>query len=328
MKSRFIFFTLFLSLCVVQVNAQYSGLWKKYRYELQGGTGTTNFMGDLGGGNKEPAHFMGVRDLDFVATRPLINGALRYKLYEILALKLSLSYGLLSGNDALTKDPGRQDRNLHFRTYVFEPSLQLEFYILKDRGKKYLSVESKLINNLSIYLFAGAGAVFFNPKASYFGKWIELQPLGTEGQGLPKYPSSALMEFNPKTFPDTVTLMPPLYKKVAISVPMGIGFKYNFSRRQAISIEIGNHYTSTDYLDDVSGGYYHYNWIEHYRGLTAAQMADRHLHLDPVGDQMQWIPFPVPADYRGDDDYNDAFIFININFIYKLKTTGKGLPKF
>lgn len=327
-KTGLIAFLLVL-LTITQLNAQYSGLWKKYRYELQGGLGTTNFMGDLGGGNQQPTHFMGVRDLDFAATRPLIHGALRYKIFEILAAKLSLSYGLLSGDDAQTKDPGRQDRNLHFRSYVFEPSLQFEFYILKDRGKKYLSAQTKLINNLSIYMFGGAGAVFFNPKAKYFGKWVELQPLGTEGQGLPVYPSAELKDFTPGTFPDTVSLHPAPYDKYAITIPIGIGFKYNFSRRQAISLEISNNYTSTDYIDDVSVDYYYNDWLRHYRGDIAAYMADQHLQMDMSDGVEKWKPYPpTKYDIRGESDYNDAFIFITINFIYKLRTTGRGLPKF
>ena len=32
--------------------------------------------------------------------------------------------------------------------------------------------------------FVGVGGFYFNPKAKYEGKWVSLQPLGTEGQGL------------------------------------------------------------------------------------------------------------------------------------------------
>ena len=38
------------------------------------------------------------------------------------------------------------------------------------------------------FVYAGAGMCWFNPQALYEGQWVELQPLGTEGQGLPQYP--------------------------------------------------------------------------------------------------------------------------------------------
>ena len=46
--------------------------WKKQRHELVGAFGATNFLGDLGGANREGTHF--VRDLDFILTRPFVSG--------------------------------------------------------------------------------------------------------------------------------------------------------------------------------------------------------------------------------------------------------------
>jgi hypothetical protein len=40
------------------VDAQYSTRWKRYRYEMVYGIGATNFLGELGGANREGTDFL------------------------------------------------------------------------------------------------------------------------------------------------------------------------------------------------------------------------------------------------------------------------------
>ena len=56
-----------------------------------------------------------------------------------------------------------------------------EFHILK-----YIPGSMKY--RWTPYVTGGAAVFTFNPKAEYNGEWVALQPLGTEGQGLPQYP--------------------------------------------------------------------------------------------------------------------------------------------
>ena len=70
--------------------------WKKQRHELVGAFGATNFLGDLGGANREGTHF--VRDLDFILTRPVVSGGYRYRIAENMAVKSNLHWAILSGN--------------------------------------------------------------------------------------------------------------------------------------------------------------------------------------------------------------------------------------
>ncbi len=309
-----IVFLLFGFLFPLESNAQ---MWKRYRYEVYGGLGTTNFMGELGGGKREPSRFMGLRDIDLVATRPLVSVGARYKITELFATNLNFAFGVISGDDKLSGELGREGRNMHFKSNVYQVTNHFEFFVLKDRGKRFISQETKFINNVSIYLTGGVGVCFFNPKAMKAGEWHELQPLGTEGQGLP---SDYLDIESPKN--------PDFYKLYAVTVPIGIGVRYNLSRRQMISLELTNHYTSTDYIDDVSGSYYDHNTIWQERGEVAAYFADRHEYLDDDGTTAEWKAIPHGAPYRGNSDFNDAYIFLTISYVYKLKTTGKGLPKF
>lgn len=310
MQKRIIFITLII---VIFSNLSTAQMWKRHRYEAVGGIGTANFLGDLGGGDTEPARFFGLRDLDYQATRPAFHVAMRYKIFEILALKAGFSYGFIKGDDRFAAEPGRNKRNLSFRSHLLEFGTTFEFYILKDRGKRFISQEPKVMHNLSIYMFGGGGVFLFNPKAKYNGVWYALQPLGTEGQGIP---DSGLDR----------------YKRYAFSFPVGIGVKYNVTRRLGIGLEIGNRYTTTDYIDDVSGSYYDNQRIYEYNaelygeemGVVAQKLADRHL----VDDDETWKPYPSGASHRGGEYYNDAYVFLFINVYYKLTTTRRGLPKF
>ncbi len=293
-------------------------LWKRYRYEVFAGMGTTNFLGELGGGKREPARFMGVRDIDFFSTRPLFHAGLRYKIYELLAVKLDFNFGIISGDDKLSQNDSRRNRNLHFKSNIFEVGTQLEFYVFKDKGRRYISQKRTFLNNLSISFFSGFGFFTFNPKAKYKGHWYELRPLSTEGQGLPSDPSDPNSPLNPAP-----------YEKYSFCIPIGIAFQYRISRRRAISLEIANRYTFTDYIDDVSTSYYDNETLRAAKGEVAAALADPHIRMEVEPDKEPfWRAYPHGSDYRGDEKHNDAYIFISINYIHKLRNTGRGLPKF
>jgi len=311
MKSYYFIIAIIISLLTVTDAS--SQMWKRHRYELTGGIGTANFMGDLGGGDKEPARFLGIRDLDLASTRPSVQLGLRYKLYEFVAIRANLGYNLLHGDDAFSANEGRKTRNLSFRSHTFEFSMQFEFYILKDRGQRFISQETKFLHNLSVYLLGGAGIFYYNPKAQYYGQWYELQPLGTEGQDIPE---SGLER----------------YKRYAFCFPMGIGFKYNLKRRYGISLEISNRYTTTDYIDDVSIAYYDNQAIYQHNtelygeefGKAAAALADRHIPKEGQA----FEPYPSGHPIRGQEEYKDTYVLFTIGVYYQLTTTRRGLPKF
>ncbi|MEO8734182.1 MAG: hypothetical protein ABI373_07615, partial [Flavobacteriales bacterium] len=66
-----------------------------------------------------------------------------------------------------------------------------EFHpFIENTGHSYdlRGVQSNSRAHLGFYLFAGVGAFHFNPQAQYKGNWVDLRPLGTEGQGLPGGP--------------------------------------------------------------------------------------------------------------------------------------------
>ena len=139
------------------------------------GIGACNFLGELGGANQIGTHF--VKDFEFSMTRPSAALGYRYKFNRFFALKGGLYYCMESGNDNTTKEPFRQNRNLSFRSNIFELSGQGEFYFTKEQqGHLYRikNAKGKKSYDIQAYIFGGAGVFHFNPQAKYQGRWVYL----------------------------------------------------------------------------------------------------------------------------------------------------------
>src|ERR1019366_742244 len=193
------------------------------------GFGASNFLGDLGGANQIGTHF--VKDFEFSMTRPSAQIGYRYRFQKRWAVKVGVYWQLVSGADRLTTEPFRQNRNLSFRSNIFELSGQAEYYFTKQQvGRHYKIKHAKGMKNFNLqgYIFLGFGGFFFNPKAQYDGKWIALQPLGTEGEGLPGGGKK--------------------YSRVSVCIPYGLGFKKALSDEWTIGLEVGMRQTFTDYI--------------------------------------------------------------------------------
>ena len=230
-KTLFVIFILFIPMLA---DAQ---RWKQYRRQVIGGVGVTNFLGDLGGANDIGRD--GLVDLEFVSTRPSLLVGYRYQLNRFIFLRANLTWGILHGHDKNTLETFRHERNLHFRTGYGELNAMAEFYFLQNsRNNLYRlrGVRGRSGLKVDLYVFAGVGFMMFNPKTKYQGQWVALQPIGTEGQGLPNVPEK--------------------YKRHTFTIPYGIGVGKSIDRYWAVNVEFTMRMTFTDYIDDVSGNYY------------------------------------------------------------------------
>lgn len=290
------------------INAQRN---KKYRWEAGIDVGAANFLGDLGGANQIGTHF--VRDLEISLTRPSVGMHMRYRKSRYLGYRALFNYGKVWGNDALTQERYRNNRNLNFKSNIFEFSTVLEFYWTKERpGHLYNYKKLKGWKNLDVqgYGFIGIGGFYYNPKAFISGTWYNLRPLRTEGQGL-----------KPGT---------KMYSRVSIDFPMGLGFKYALNRQWSIGIEYGLRLTTTDYIDDASTVYYDPALIaaaqaDPNMGAIAAYFADPSLHNIPVVDN---ISVTGVGQQRGDSRHKDAYMFMNVTVNYKIGKFKKTHSKF
>ena len=291
-------------------NSNFLGKTKPAKYII-GGVGACNFLGELGGANQVGTHF--VKDFEFSMTRPSAALGYRYKLNRFFALSGGLYYCLVSGSDATTKEPSRQNRNLSFRSNIFELSGQGEFYFLKENKTHLFRVrnaKAKKVFRIQPYLFGGVGVFHFNPQAKYDGKWVNLRPLSTEGEGMPNGPKE--------------------YSRFSMCIPYGIGASEGIGKDWTIGIEIGMRYTFTDYIDDVSGVYYDNAAIKKEKGDMAAYLADPSLHRMPpeYGGDSSGGWQAAPGQVRGHSNHNDAYMFTNITISYKIKNSKKIKSKF
>lgn len=315
---RILLFSFFLLLGDIAAYAQIKGpkssgggfstLSRHKRYfEYLGGIGAANFLGELGGAYQVGTNF--IKDLNFDASRPSMQLGYRFKFDKRWAVKGGFYYQRVSGSDSHTEEIYRKNRNLSFHSNIFELSGQLEFYITKGEQpvKRYKIRGAKgwteSLVTIQCYTFMGFGGFYFNPKAKYDGKNTALQPLGTEGQGMPGQPNK--------------------YSRFSVAIPYGLGLKQNITKDWTVGIEIAARKTYTDYLDDVSHTYYDNATIRAERGHTAADLADRKINKLPVeiiGDVEDYKGGDQGGhgQQRGDIRDRDAYMFINIMVGYKV----------
>jgi hypothetical protein len=228
--------------------AAISGFSQKLEVGLLGGG--MFYVGDLTEKFNSPVH-------------PAGGIFLRINLNEVVSLRGNIILGSVSGADSLATEKERLTRNLSFQSKINEFSAILELNLVSDFNDK------KDRRILVPYVFFGLNVFHFNPQAALFdsaaGKKIlfELQPLGTEGQGLTKYPD--LKRYNLNSY----------------GLPIGLGFKFHFGDFWSAGLEFGMRKTLTDYLDDVSGYYVERDLISAQYGPNAGRLADRSYEVVP-----------------------------------------------
>lgn len=270
-----------------------SSYWKTHRQEISGGFGIANFLGELGGRNEIGSPF--VWDLEFSQTRPAVSLAYRYYVARKMALRTTFGYGILAGNDNLTTELFRNNRNLNFKTDLFELSVALEFHMFSEElGHVYdlRGVKGTKSSRVGFYAFVGVGGIYFDPKAQFNNAWVKLRPIGTEGQGLPGGADP--------------------YSNFSVSIPMGFGLRKALSRQWSYGLELQYSKTFTDYIDDVSGNYYDNAALSTAHGPEAAYLADPSLG----NDGLQYAT--AAGQQRGDPTDLDAFLFLKLEVHYKI----------
>lgn len=149
----------------------------------------------------------------------LAGGVLaRFPIGNVFKIRLGVAAGRVSGAER-EFDSSYVVIRPSFQSTIAEATLVGEFYPLPN-------------GTIQPYVFGGIGGYRFNPQAGFDGGWVDLQPLGTEGQGLPGYQEP--------------------YKLTQLNIPFGLGVKLVFNDTWSLGFEFGWRKLFTDYLDDIS----------------------------------------------------------------------------
>jgi hypothetical protein len=209
---------------------------KSKQYASVGGYfGAANYFGDLAPSTTRLSTSMAL-------TRTFFGAFYAKRINANFSWRASLAWARLRGDDfeanrTTPEGEFRYQRNLNFRNDVIELSgVAIADILPTDRG--YL--RRSFFNG---YGLLGIAVFYHNPKGYVpansglpgAGTWIALQPLGTEGQGLPGYKKK--------------------YSLVQAAVILGGGVKYRVSDKLDLGLEFAWRFTFTDYLDDVSGNF-------------------------------------------------------------------------
>lgn len=207
-----------------------------------------NYYGDLSPG-------AGVASTDLGLTKPAIGVSFVHRFGPRYQLVGSFMYGGIRGSDNTSADPGdekngvfRYNRNLSFRNRIKELSVVGQVDLFENQSTYISRVK------WTPYVYVGVAVFHHNPQAEApefdaagnptgkKGEWVDLQPLGTEGQNADLLDTDVNNGLKP-------------YKRIQFAIPFGLGARFRLNEVMDISGEFGFRYTFTDYLDDVSGSY-------------------------------------------------------------------------
>ncbi len=244
------------------------------------------------------ANYYGDLTYDYVVideSHPAYGGFVKYNIDPWMGVKFNIYSGQISAADANSDRANLNARNLSFTSDVTEAAFVFEYNI-----GGYFPVEFK--KRYTPYVYAGVAAFHFNPQAFYEGEWYDLQPLGTEGQGMEIFP-----------FREN-------YRLYEFAIPFGLGFKMALTERWNLGLEYGARWTFTDYLDDVSRTYVDRNLLIEANGIDAYNLSNR------SGEYLLGEPFDYQNnDWRGDPTNTDWYMWFGVTLSRNLiKGTEEG----
>ncbi len=263
-----------------------------FLFEVGASIAVMNSLTDIGGNKGIGKKF--VKDINLGKTS-MGAGIFVNAIYKnAVALRLEGTFGKLSSDDAVLAGVSpldiaieRYNRNVNFRTKITEFSLIAEIHPLYI----FINYENRESDppRISPYLLGGVGFFSFNPQSNLNGKWIDLQPLSTEGQGFKEYPDR------------------PVYKLQQINIPVGLGIKYELSPLVNVRGEYVYRMLNTDYLDDVSKDYI--DPLVYSQYFTGTKLANAIALSD-----RQITKVTGPGGKRGSATQKDAYFSFNIKF--------------
>lgn len=264
----------YLTLTLLCFVGLFHGLQAQRTHSFSVGIGTLYYYGDL------------TDKFNNSLIRPAVQLAYNRYMLPNLSFRVAMQYGEVGAADNMALDITRQARNLHFKSHIVEMSgvLMYEFFQDKNFGNDWVGKP-----HLSPYVFLGVSLFHFNPQARVDGEWVDLQPLGTEGQYIPNSGN------------------PGPYSLIQWSAPFGFGINMRLTEFTGVGVELGYRTTSTDYIDDVSTVYPNEEALGLASGPLAVQLSDRSVDGRYTEGQI-----------RGNPGSKDSYFFTAFTITYYL----------
>jgi Domain of unknown function (DUF6089) len=239
------------------------------RWEAEIMTGAAGYNGDL------TEHIFSPKSIG-----PAAGFNLKYNYNDIFIFRGGITWGQVFADDKNNHQADLKSRNLNFHTNIWEANLCLEVNLFEP---DFFSVYP--------YVFFGVGIFRFNPYTfDDNGKKTFLQPLGTEGQGLPAYPDRKP------------------YSLTQLCLPVGGGIKINLNKNYDLVYEFAGRALFTDYLDDVSKTYVKTQTLMTSSRPKAAELAYR----------QKTALYPSEGDIRGNPKVKDWYFITGLKLLIRL----------
>lgn len=284
-----------------------------------------HYLGDLA-----PKSRLGSTDLSF--TKPGVGASFIHRFGPRYTLFAGYLHGSVSGSDAESADPNsesgkyRYQRNLTFRNRIHELAVTAYFDLFDNTGRYISRVK------WTPYAFTGMVLFYHNPQAqapsidlqgnslAQAGEWVDLRPLGTEGQ----YANLLSTDVNSGIKP---------YSHFQFAIPLGLGVRFRLNDVLDLWVEFSTRRLFTDYLDDVSKNYVDLGVLD---SPLAKAMSYRSNELPP-NELPPLVPYvgrdgvtyntisgygsEGPSNTRGSSGGNDVYFVSTIRLSYILGAT-------
>ncbi len=264
-------------LCCITYGSYGQVYYRKSEFGIS--AGGSNYFGDLN------------QQYGFDYFRQSGGAFMKINFSPYIALRLAGNYAHVGFADSYTNNFFQQQRNLSFKSDIYEASVMADFHFFKyDIGD--------FENRITPYITLGVGYFQYDPYAEIEDTKVKLRPLGTEGQSYPQYSDRK-------------------YGKGAVSFPIGAGVKFWLSKGVTIGFEAINRMTTTDYLDDVSTTYVGANLFPNNPNSPyptfASQLQDRSTEVrdEAIG---------IEGRQRGINSTRDQFLTAHLFISFRLPT--------
>lgn len=234
------------------------------RYEF-GITGVgTGYMGDIN--NSNPLYYKNIGAGAFV----------KYNLNSTWGFRGAFNYLPIYGNDSDFPQGHHLSRGLQFSNNIKEFSVTSEFNFFKF-------IPGRQAYRYTPYIMAGVAAIFHNPYVY----------LDNEKVYLTDFPIEMNKDGEAYTF-----------STWAISIPIGVGFKYNISGPWSIGAEINYRTVLSDHIDAVS---------QYYLAPSSSPTYERTIIADPT-----YRLSERAGTLRGDGKRLDGYMTAGLTLTYTL----------